>query len=453
MRKSNHTMDMCQGPILRKMLLFALPLMASGVLQLLFNAADVIVVGRFAGKESLAAVGSTSALINLMTNLFIGLSVGTNVAVARYFGAGQERELRQTVHTSVLLGACSGVFLTALGMVLARPVLTLMGTPDDVIELSVVYLRTYFLGMTATMLYNFTSTVLLAVGDTLRPLMILSVAGAVNVSLNLVFVIALHWGVFGVGLATAISQWISAGAVVVCLMLEKGVIRLRLPELRIHKDKLLKILQVGLPAGFQSTLFSIANVVIQSSVNGFGSLIMAGNTAAQNLESFLFVSMSAFSQASVSFVGQNIGAGRYERINRIVRTAELCVITVAAMLSAVLLIFGPQLLGLYTTDPAVVEAGMRRLQIMAASFVLAGAMDVMVGSLRGLGYSVVPMIVSLVGVCVLRLVWIFTVFQQEAFHTIEMLYITYPISWGITVTAHMICFVIVRKKLKRQWGV
>jgi len=453
MQKSNHTMDMCHGPILRKMLIFALPLMASGVLQLLFNAADVIVVGRFAGKESLAAVGATTALIHLMTNLFIGISVGTNVTVARYFGAGQEREMRQTIHTSVMTGAISGVFLTVLGMVLARPILTWMGTPDDVIDLSVVYLRTYFAGMTATMLYNFTATVLLAVGDTLRPLIILFSAGVVNVTLNLVFVIRLHWGVFGVGLATAISQWVSATAVIACLLTEKSAIRLSLSELRIHKDKLMKMLQIGLPAGLQSSLFSIANVVIQSSVNSFGSLVVAGNTAAQNLEGFMFVSMSAFNQASVSFVGQNIGAGRYERINRIVCTAELCVITVASVLSTLLLVLGPSLLGLYTTDPAVVQAGMNRLQIMTTAFVFAGAMDVMVGSLRGLGYSVMPMIVSLVGVCALRLVWIFTVFQQEAFHTIEMLYITYPISWAITVAAHTVCFLIVRRKLKRQWGV
>ncbi len=453
MKTSSLTLDMCTGSVLKKMLRFALPLMLSGVLQLVFNAADVMVVGTFSGPDSLAAVGATTALIALLTNLFIGLSVGVNVLAARYFGAGQERELRQTIHTSVALGAISGAVLTGLGMVLAEPLLTLMGTPIEVIGLSVLYLRTYFLGMAATMLYNFSATILLAVGDSLRPLIILSCAGALNVSLNFLFVLALDWGVFGVGLATAISQWCSAAAVIVCLLTENSAIRLCLREIRIHKDKLLKILKIGLPAGLQSSLFSIANVVIQSSVNSFGPLVMAGNTAAQNLEGFVFVSMSAFNQAAVSFVGQNLGAGRYERINRIVRTAEGCVFVVTAIISAVLMLFGPILLGLYTQEADVIAAGMDRMRIMVLSFMLAGMMDVMVGTLRGLGYSVMPMIVSLVGVCALRLVWIFTLFQIPQFHTIEMLYITYPISWGLTLTAHTVCFLVVRKRLKRQWGV
>ncbi len=453
MQKSKHTMDMCTGSILGKMLLFALPLMASGILQLLFNAADVIVVGRFAGKESLAAVGATTALINLLTNLFIGLSVGTNVLVARYFGADEEREVHDTVHTSMIISAAGGLILTLIGVTLAQPILTLMGTPDDVIHLSTVYLRTYFLGMTATMVYNFGAAILRAVGDTFRPLLILMVAGAVNVSLNLLFVIALHWGVFGVGMATAISQTVSAMAVVGCLLLEKGALKLSICELRISKDKLRKIVRIGLPAGLQGSMFSIANVVIQSSVNSFGSVVMAGNTAAQNLEGFIFVGMNAFHQSAISFTGQNVGAGRYERVNRILRTALACVVATAVTLSLVLVLFGEPLLGLYTSEPSVVAAGMARLRIMAISFALAGVMDVLVGTLRGLGYSVMPMIVSLVGVCALRLIWIFTVFQQEAFHTIDMLYITYPISWGLTIAAHAVCFLIVRRKLKRQWGV
>ncbi|MBQ4617710.1 MAG: MATE family efflux transporter [Clostridia bacterium] len=453
MKRSSLTLDMCTGSIFKKMLRFALPLMLSGVLQLLFNAADVIVVGQFAGTNSLAAVGSTTALIALLTNLFIGLSVGVNVLAARYFGAGQEREFRQTIHTSVAIGALSGVFLTVLGMVLARPILEMMGTPAEVIDLSVLYLRTYFAGMAATMLYNFTSTILLASGDTIRPLIILSCAGALNVSFNLLFVICFQWGVFGVGLATAISQWASSIAVVVCLLVEKGPLKLCLREIKIHKDKLLKILRIGLPAGLQSSLFSIANVVIQSSVNGFGPLVMAGNTAAQNLESFVFVSMSAFSQAAVSFIGQNLGAGRHERINRIVGTAQGCVIGVNAIIGVILFTCGPFLLSLYNSEPDVIAAGMDRLRIMAVSFVLAGMMDVMVGSLRGLGYSVMPMIVSLIGVCALRLVWIFTLFQMPMFHSVEMLYITYPISWGLTLVAHTTCFAVVRKRLKRKWGV
>ncbi len=449
MQKSNHTIDMCNGSILKKMLLFALPLMASGILQLLFNAADVIVVGRFAGKESLAAVGATTALINLLTNLFIGLSVGTNVLTARYFGASQERELKETIHTSMVISAAGGLLLTAIGIVLARPILTWMDTPSDVIDLSVVYLRTYFSGMTATMVYNFGAAILRAVGDTRRPLYVLMAAGAVNVSLNLVFVIRFHWGVFGVGIATVVSQVISAAAVVWLLMCEKGALRLCLRELRVSKDKLGKIVKIGLPAGLQGSMFSIANVVIQSSVNEFGSIIMAGNTAAQNLEGFIFVSMNAFHQAAISFTGQNIGAGRYDRLNRILATALASVAVVGAGLGAVLYGCGKPLLGLYTADPAVIAAGMDRLQIMAVSFVLAGMMDVTVGGLRGMGHSVVPMVVSLVGVCALRLVWIFTVFQIPAFHSIDMLYITYPISWVLTLAAQLTCFALVRRKLPR----
>ncbi len=452
MQKSNHSMDMCSGSILKKMLLFALPLMLSGILQLLFNAADVAVVGRFAGDESLAAVGSTTSLINLLTNLFIGLSIGTNVLVARYFGAGQERELSETVHTSLVISAISGIVLTIIGIALASPILTLMRTPSGVLDLAVVYLRTYFLGMTATMIYNFGSAILRAVGDTMRPLIILMIAGAINVCCNLVFVIVFHWGVFGVGLATSISQTVSAVAVVICLLCEKGAIRLSFKKLCIVKDKLVKMIQIGLPAGVQGSLFSIANVVIQSSINEFDAIVVAGNTAAFNLEGFAFVGMNAFHQAAISFIGQNVGAGRYERINRIMGTAVGCVATAGALVSTLLLTVGPSLLQIYTTNPAVIEAGMVRLQIMAASIILAGIMDVLVGGLRGLGYSLMPMFVSLIGVCALRLVWIFTVFQLPQFHSIDMLYITYPISWGITLTAHAVCFILIRKKLKKQWG-
>lgn len=445
-------MDMCSGSILKKMLLFALPLMLSGVLQLLFNAADIAVVGRFAGDESLAAVGSTTSLINLLTNLFIGLSIGTNVLVARHFGAGQDRELSETVHTSMVISAASGVALTVIGIVLARPILTLMQTPSDVIDLAVVYLRTYFMGMTATMIYNFGSAILRAVGDTFRPLVFLMIAGAINVTFNLVFVIVFHWGVFGVGLATAISQTVSAVAVVWCLIKEKSAIRLLPRQLRVTKDKLMKMIQIGLPAGVQGSLFSIANVVIQSSINEFDAIVIAGNTAALNLEGFAFVGMNAFHQAAISFIGQNVGAGRYERVNRIMGTAVACVAVAGSLVSAILYTVGPTLLKLYTTNPAVIDAGMVRLQIMAISIILAGIMDVFVGGLRGLGYSILPMFVSLIGVCALRLVWIFTIFQLPQFHTIDMLYITYPISWGITTVAHITSFVLVRKRLKKQWG-
>lgn len=442
-------MDMCTGSVLKKMLLFAVPLMLSGILQLLFNAADVMVVGKFAGESSLAAVGSTTSLINLLTNLFVGLSIGANVLAARYFGAGQDRELKETVHTAMTISLLCGVILTAIGILGAPVILTWMQTPEEVLDLAVVYLRTYFIGMTATMIYNFAAAILRAVGDTKRPLWFLIISGVVNVSLNLLFVIVFHWGVFGVGLATAISQTISAVCVVVCLLREQGAIRLELCLLGVKRDKLVKIAQVGLPAGIQGSLFSLSNVVIQSSVNSFGATVVAGSSASSNLEGFAFMAMNAFHQAAISFTGQNVGAGRYERINRIVRTALACVAVTAISVGALLLLFGEPLLYLYTDEAAVVAAGLERLRVMAASFVLAGMMDVMVGCLRGLGYSIMPMLVSLGGVCALRLVWIATVFQLPAFHSIGMLYVTYPVSWAITLTAHAVCFAVVRKRLNK----
>ena len=451
--QKTHTIDMCSGSVFKKMMQFAVPLMLSGIFQLLFNAADVMVVGKFAGEDSLAAVGSTTALINLLTNLFVGLSIGANVMAARYFGASAHRELKETVHTAMTVSVICGLILTVLGVIGAPVILQWMQTPSDVLGLATIYLRTYFAGMTATMVYNFAAAILRAVGDTKRPLWFLTVSGAVNVSLNLLFVIVFDWDVFGVGLATVISQVLSAVCVVVCLLREKSAIRLEWKHLGICKDKLFKILQVGLPAGIQGSLFSIANVVIQSAVNSFDdTVIVAGNSAAANLEGFIFMGMNAFHQAAISFTGQNVGAGRYDRINRIVRTALLCVLVTGAVLGCILLLFGEPLLGLYTDDPLVVQKGIQRLRVMTVSFALAGMMDVMVGCLRGLGYSIMPMIVSLIGVCALRLVWIFTVFPMPLFHSIEMLYITYPISWLVTLIAHTICFIAVRKRLKKRWG-
>lgn len=446
-------MDMCSGSVVKKMLLFAFPLMLSGVLQLLFNAADVIVVGNFAGKDSLAAVGSTTALINLLTNLFIGLSIGANVLVARYFGASQEQHVKETVHTAMVLSVICGLFLTAVGIVGAPTILQWMQTPKEVLDLAVVYLRTYFIGMTAMMIYNFGAAILRAVGDTKRPLWFLIVAGIINVSFNLIFVIVFDWGVFGVGLATAISQIVSAALVVICLFRESGAVRLEWRALRIHRDKLVRITQIGLPAGLQGSMFSVANVVIQSSVNGFGNIIVAGNSASSNLEGFGFMAMNAFHQAAISFTSQNLGAGRYDRIQKVIGTALSCVVVTAVAVGGVMYVFAEPLLRLYNGDAAVIDAGLVRLQIMALSFVLAGMMDVLVGVLRGLGYSVMPMIVSLVGVCALRLVWIGTVFQIPAYHTIDMIYITYPISWAITFTAHAVCLTVAWRLQKKRRAV
>lgn len=447
-----YEMDMCSGSILKKMLLFTVPLMCSSILQLLFNAADVIVVGKFAGDTSLAAVGSNTALINLLTNFFLGFSIGANVLVARFYGAKQEQELSETIHTAMMLSVYSGLLITVVGCIGAKQILIWMQTPEDVLPLATLYLRIYFLGMTANMIYNFGSAILRAVGDTRRPLYYLSAAGVINVVLNLLFVIVFKMGVAGVGLATVISECISAFLVVRCMRKGQGSLRLEWKKLRIYPQKFYKILQIGLPASFQGIIFSISNVIIQASVNSFGEVVVAGNSAAANIEGFVYVSMNAFHQGAISFTSQNIGAAKYERVNKILYTAELCVLVVGLVLGNLAVFFGYPLLSMYTSSQVVMEAGMKRLEVIARTYALCGMMDVIVGSLRGLGYSVVPMLVSLIGACGLRLLWIFTFFQQEPFHTTTSLYLTYPVSWIITVTAHVICFVIVRKKLALKWG-
>lgn len=447
-----YEMDMCSGSILKKMLVFSIPLMFSSILQLLFNAADIVVVGQFAGDNSLAAVGSTSSLINLLTNLFIGLSVGANVLVARYYGANHERDLKLTVHTAMSLSIISGLLLTVIGVAGAPVILRWMQTPENVLPLAVTYLRIYFLGMTANMIYNFGAAILRAVGDTKRPLYYLIAAGIVNIILNLFFVIVVGIGVAGVAIATVVSQCISAFLIMQCLMRWQGNIRLDIKQLRVTKDKFFKILQIGLPAGFQGILFSLSNVVIQSSVNSFGEITVAGNSAASNIEGFVYVAMNAFHQGAISFTSQNVGAGKYERVNKILITALGCVFVTGVVLGNTAVLFGRPLLRLYSNSPEVIDAGIIRLSIICSTYALCGLMDVMVGSLRGLGYAVMPMIVSLIGACGLRLIWLATIFQLEPFHTIEMVYITYPVSWILTFCAHLVCYVIVRRKLKLQWG-
>ncbi len=448
--EKRYELDMCSGSILKKMLIFALPLMCSSVLQLLFNAADIVVVGRFAGDNSLAAVGSNTALINLLTNVFIGLSIGANVLAARHYGADEVKELSKTVHTSMLLSLFSGLILTVIGLVFARQLLELMKTPPEVLELAAVYLRIYFAGMPAMMIYNFGSALLRAVGDTKRPLYYLFIAGVINVVLNLIFVIAFKMDVAGVALATVISQCISAFLVVRCLMNEQGGMQLILSELKIDVEKLAAIVKIGLPAGFQGVVFSFSNVVIQSSINLFGETVIAGNSAAANIEGFIYVAMNAFHQATISFTSQNMGAGKYERINKIMLTGLACVFVTGAVLGGIVLLLGRPLLGIYSESADVVDAGMVRLKFVLTTYFMCGMMDVMVGAIRGLGYSVMPMIVSLIGACGLRLVWVATIFQIDRFHSIDTIYISYPITWVITFAAHIVCFVIVRKRLDNK---
>ena len=451
-KKGKYEIDMCSGPILSKMLAFTLPLMFSSILQLLFNAADIIVVGRYAGKTALAAVGSTTSLINLLTNLFVGLSVGANVTAARFYGAKQDKDLSETMHTSVAMSIISGAILTLIGVTMAKNMLILMKTDANVLSSATRYLRIYFLGMIPNMVYNFGSAVLRAVGDTKRPLYYLLAAGVINVILNLIFVIGLNMDVAGVAIPTVISQTISAALVLRCLIKETGALKLEVKKIKITFHKLKLILRVGLPAGFQGVVFALSNVVIQSSVNLFGETVVAGNSAAANIEGFVYFAMNAFYQSTISFMSQNFGAKKYDRLNKILFRGELCVTVVGLLLGNAAVLFGPQLLGIYAKgDAAVIAAGMVRLKIICGTYALCGIMDVMVGGLRGLGYSVVPMIVSLIGACALRLLWIATVFQMPQYHLIKTVYYSYPITWSITITAHVISYIIARRSVRKRF--
>ena len=443
--RKSYEIDMCNGPLFGKILIFTLPLMLSGILQLLFNAADVIVVGRFAGNEALAAVGSTGALTNLLVNLFIGLSVGANVLVARYYGAKAQDEVSQTVHTSVMISLLGGIFLAIIGIVLARPLLLLMETPENVIEHSVLYMRIYFLGMPVMLLFNFGSAILRAIGDTRRPLFYLTIAGIVNVCLNLWFVIGFHMGVAGVALATILAQCVSTALILRCLLQSDGCFRLQLSRLQINWDKFGKIAAIGLPAGIQGSLFSISNVLIQSSVNSFGAIAMAGNTAGANVEGFVYTAMNSVHQTAVSFTSQNLGGRRFERINKILVECIFFVTAIGLVMGNGAVLFGEQILGLYSSDQEVIAYGLQRMAVICTTYFLCGIMDVMVGSIRGLGYALMPMIVSLMGACVFRVVWICTVFQWN--RTLHTLYLSYPVSWTLTALVHVVCFIIARKRL------
>ena len=450
MAQKTYSIDMCTGPILPKMLRFSVPLICSGLLQLLFNTADIIVVGRFAGDNSLAAVGSTASLIHLLVNLFMGLSTGASILAARHFGAREDEEVQKTVHTAMLLSLISGAALALVGVVGAPSILRLMKSPPDVLPLSILYLRIYFLGMPATMLYNFGAALLRAAGDTRRPLYYLAFAGVVNVTLNLFFVIALRMDVAGVALATIIAQCISAALVVRCLVEESGAFRLDLRRLRIYPDKFRQILQIGVPAGLQGVLFSLSNVVIQSSINTFGETVVAGNSAASSVEGFLYVSVNAFHQANISFTSQNYGAGHYRRIWRVFFLSTACAMAVGGVLGGAVILAGPYLLQLYTTSTAVIAAGMVRLRITCFAYSVGAMMDTTVGTVRGLGYSVLPTIVTLIGACALRLVWLATVFQLPQYHTIATIYWSYPITWLLTSLAHCGCVALIMRRLKGE---
>ena len=439
---------MCNGTIMDKLVSFAIPLMVSGILQLMFNAVDIIVVGRFSGSQALAAVGSTTALINVFTNLFIGVSLGANVLAARFYAAGKAKEMSETVHTSVTLALVSGVAMAAVGLVFSRWPLEVMGTPADVIDQSTLYMRIYFLGMPFFMLYNYGAAILRAVGDTRRPLLFLVVAGVTNAVLNMILVIVFHLGVAGVAIATIISQLISCILVLRCLYMTDSSYQLRFSRLCMKKFYLVQIFQVGIPAGVQSTVINISNALLQSSVNSFGSTAMAGYTAANNILGFLYASVNAVTQACMSFTSQNYGVGKYKRMDRVLLDCGILSFVIALVLGCGSYMCGGEILKVYTEDPEVIRCGVEILSITTVPYFLCGIMDLFPGALRGMGHSGVPMILSIIGTVGTRIVWIFWIFPQH--RSLYTLFISYPASWFITIVLQVICFVFVRQTVHGQ---
>ena len=438
---------MCGGPLAGNLLRFSIPLMASGILQLLFNAADIIVLGQFASSSAMAAVGATSSLNSLMVNLFLGLSIGCSVVMARSYGAQDWRRVHQTVHTALLLALICGAALIAAGLPVLPALLRAMDTPPDLLDQSILYMRIVFLGMPAMMVYDFGAGILRAIGDTRRPLFFLTAAGVTNAGLNVVFVVLLHLDVAGVALATSISQYLSAFLVVRCLMEPGTHYQLHPREMRICRPVLVQIVRVGLPAGIQSMVFSVSNVLIQSSINTFGTLAVAGSTAASNIESFVYTAMNAVYQAALNFTSQNIGAGNKKRIPLILRDCLVIVSVIGAVLGGLAVVFGERLLSIYSSDPQVIPYGLDRIRVICLLYLICGLMDVTCGVVRGMGAAVTPTIVSLTGVCGLRVVWIYTVFASA--HSLLVLYLSYPVTWTVTFAAHMACFVFFYRRLCR----
>ena len=445
MKKNKYEIDMCNGSIMDKLISFSLPLMLSGILQLMFNAVDIVVVGRFSGSQALAAVGSTTALINIFTNLFIGISLGANVLAARFYASGKEKEMSETVHTAITLALISGIIMAVVGLVLAKWALWLMGTPSDVIELSTLYMRIYFCGMPFFMLYNYGAAILRAVGDTKRPLVFLIISGVANAGLNMILVIIFHMGVAGVGIATVISQFISCVLVLRCLYKSEGCYQLRFSKLRIQKVYLRQIFQVGIPAGIQSTVINFSNALLQSSVNSFGSTAMAGYTAANNILGFLYASVNAVTQACMSFTSQNYGVGKYKRMDRVLINCLILSVVISGVLGCGSYAFGTEILKVYTEDPKVIQCGLEILSMTTVTYFLCGIMDLFPGALRGMGRSGVPMILSIIGTVGTRIVWIFMLFPQH--RSLKFLFISYPASWLFTIVMQVICFYFVRKQV------
>ncbi len=443
--------DMCNGPLVGNLLRFSIPLMASGILQLLFNAADIIVLGQFASSSAMAAVGATSSLNSLMVNLFLGLSIGCSVVMAHSYGAQDWRRVHDTVHTAVLLALICGAVLVVVGIPLLPVLLRRMDTPADLLDQSILYMRIVFVGMPAMMLYDFGAGILRATGDTRRPLFFLTAAGITNATLNVIFVLVFQLDVAGVALATSISQYLSAFLILRCLSEPGTHYQLHPREMRICPPVLVQIIRVGLPAGIQSVVFSISNVLIQSSINTFGTLAVAGSTASSNIENFVYTAMNSVYQAALNFTSQNIGAGKKDRIPLILRDCLMIVTVIGLVLGGLAVFFGRQLLSIYSSDPQILPYGLERIRVICLTYFLCGLMDVTCGVVRGMGAAVTPTIVSLTGACVLRVIWIYTVFV--AFHSLFVLYLSYPATWVVTCAVHLICFSIFYRRLRQSSAV
>lgn len=447
MKKNKYEIDMCSGPIMPKLISFSIPLMLSGILQLMFNAVDIIIVGKFSGSLALAAVGSTTALINVFTNLFIGISLGANVLSARFYASGRNKEMSETVHTSIALALVSGILMALVGLGFSRSALEIMGTPADVIDQSALYMRIYFMGMPFFMLYNYGAAILRSVGDTKRPLLFLIISGIVNAVLNMILVICFHLDVEGVAIATVAAQMISCVLVLRCLYRSEGSYQLRFSRLTLKWVYLKQIFQVGIPAGLQSTVINFSNALLQSSVNSFGSVAMAGYTAANNIFGFLYAAANSVTQACMSFTSQNYGIGKLKRMDKVLINCMILTVGISLTLGCGAYFFGPELLKIYTDEPEVIRCGMEILSFTTVPYFFCGIMDLFPGALRGMGHSAVPMILSVIGTVGMRVIWIFMVFP--AHRSLEVLFISYPASWIATIILQVACFLIVRKKVHR----
>ena len=445
-RTKNTEIDILNGSLIDKIILFALPLAASSILQQLFNSADVAVVGKFAGSEALAAVGANGAVINLLVNLFVGLSVGANVVISTFIGKGEEQNIKKAVHTSILIAVLSGLLLMIIGITFAKTILTAMSTPENIIDLAVKYLRIYFSGMPFIMLYNFTASIFRSKGDTKRPLLALTVSGIVNVLLNLFFVVVLHMNVEGVAIATVISNIISSSILLYWLKKEKGAFRFEIKCLKISVNIVKSMAKIGVPAGVQGMVFSFSNVIIQSALNGLGSVAVAASAAALNYEYFAYFVLSSFSQAGVTFISQNYGAGNRERCRRVVKSCLVLGMVSTIVTCGIFIIFSRPLVGIFTSDTAVAELAIIRIKYILTFELINMTIEVLSGCMRGLGYSFVPACVCVLGICGFRILWIYTVFQRTL--TFESLMMVYPSSWAITVMAIIISFIFVKKRVR-----